>query len=250
MVFGAMKIAWPGQYDKHFGREGKEKEREAAKRMWMQDEAFSRLTEQQIAIGIKKMISGSEYMPSLASFVNFCKAKPEDLGIPSVAEAWREACNNSHEVLSHKWSHQAVYLAGKQTDWHQIRGASGEKEVSRLRNQFGYCYQALVNRLMAGEDISGEIPLAITDQSRKTVEQMQERRGREQVAKAMEEYGIPERLSASSAMDRMRASLSAPCQRKKTRREAQVLAITDYSKERLANVVAMRRRDLGVGGAA
>ena len=152
-VFGGMRIAWPSQYEKYYG-EGKEKERQASKRMWLGDDGFSRLTEQQIAIGLKNMVGKSKWMPSLAEFVEHCKPVAEDFGMPSPEDAYREASSNSaYPSNKANWSHEAVRVAGNMTSWWDMSHADNDARINDIKKRYIRNYETLVNQVMNGQEI-------------------------------------------------------------------------------------------------
>ncbi|GLQ31628.1 replication protein P [Litoribrevibacter albus] len=115
-------------------------------------------THDQLNHGIRKATEvGSPFWPSVGQFVQWCKPTPEDFGLPSVQEAYFEAAKNASRVRSHKFSHPAVRLAGGATGWFEL----ASQPESKIFKRFERNYQVLVNRVMAGEDLSAEIPKAL-----------------------------------------------------------------------------------------
>lgn len=110
-------------------------------------------TPEQLSCGMKQVRKDpSQFLPSVGQFIEWCKPSPEDYGLPGEHAAWFEVCANSHRILDYKWSHPAVYQAGRQTDWTQIRSMSNKPEVKKA---FMKAYEEVCKRVMAGEDISG-----------------------------------------------------------------------------------------------
>lgn len=112
----------------------------------------------------QKAIDGekSYQWPNIPDIIRLCKPSLSQLGLSDITTAFNEACQHAHEPTIHQWSHQAVYLAGKQTGWHTLRCDS---HLDRVRKQFAHDYQGLCNRLLAGHSIDNGGQLAITQQS-------------------------------------------------------------------------------------
>jgi len=98
-----------------------------------------------IAIGMRKARSNpSQFFPSIGEFIAWCKPSPEDLGLPSAQAAWRECCDNCHRKFAHRWSHPAVFEAGKRTGWFEIRHGSLKPK------HFEVIYQKVMDEVLAG----------------------------------------------------------------------------------------------------
>lgn len=106
------------------------------------------MTEAMIKRGFTRLLAReSAFVPNLNEFRTLCLPNPEDLGLPAVEIAYREACNNGHRVLGANWSHPAVYHAGKAVGWFELRS----EPDSRTRPRFKTAYAAICQRVMAGE---------------------------------------------------------------------------------------------------
>jgi hypothetical protein len=89
------------------------------------------------------------FFPSPGMFVKWCQPSPEILGMPTVEQAL-------HEIARHKPSHPAVILAAKATKYER-----NNLSASEYQPIFARSYEVLVRRVMAGEDLSIEIPKAL-----------------------------------------------------------------------------------------
>lgn len=89
--------------------------------------------------------------PNLTEFRILCRPQMKDFGLPPADRAYREACVASHSPSSAKWSHPAVYWAGKRFGWVELfQGSFGaEKRFSKI-------YEQICRRVMAGEKV--ELP--------------------------------------------------------------------------------------------
>ena len=81
-------------------------------------------TEKQILQGAKKIISTSEYLPTLNRMLECCEMSDKDGELPSPEKAYTEACTAGSPKSDFKWTHLAVYYAGKETGWYKLRNDS------------------------------------------------------------------------------------------------------------------------------
>lgn len=147
---------------------------------------------------------GSEaWPPQPLTFAALCEPRPSDLGLPDVADAWREACAGAHSPAGRRWSHEAVRLAGQAVGWWELMHVQPSR-LSRLESRFAREYQALVNRVMAGEGLTPRHLLE--SDSQRTPAELAERAGREAVQRQAEEAGLPQRMSASQGLAMMKAA--------------------------------------------
>ncbi|MAB24953.1 MAG: Replication protein P [Pseudomonadales bacterium] len=122
------------------------------------------------------------FLPSLGEFVGWCQFEPEELGLPPLEQAYREALRNSHpaSIGNEKWTHKAVFHATLACGRHSLLTLPGQ--TSRLK--FEKAYQQVQKQLMSGAVLSEPPP---PDQ------------------KALPKLGDP--AKARSALDAMRATL-------------------------------------------
>lgn len=69
---------------------------------------------EQLEQGIKvARNSGDTFLPPMAKFIKWCKPSYEDIGAPSIDQAYNEACQKSHPCYGEEknWSHEAVRYA-------------------------------------------------------------------------------------------------------------------------------------------
>ncbi len=106
------------------------------------------MTEGMIKKGFVKLLKReSQFVPNLGEFRKLCMTTPEEFGLPSTEAAYLEACNNGHRVLHAKWTHPAVYYAGKNTGWFELRSETSKVTRPRFKAE----YEALCDRVMNGE---------------------------------------------------------------------------------------------------
>ena len=172
------------------------------------------VTPGQLAIGLRRVRqqiqdaarqSDEVWPPMPIAFSALCQPKPEDLGLPITAEAWREATGNAHQPGQHRWSHEAVRLAGQAVGWWDLTHGGGESRTDRLEQRFRKEYSALVNRVMAGEQLQAYGLLI--HRSKLTAFDLAERASVEAAQKQAEAAGMPDRMNSEQAFRLMRANL-------------------------------------------
>ncbi len=108
-------------------------------------------TPEQIQMGMTKARRDeSDFFPSVGRFMKWCNPTPQDLGLPSTEEAYREAAYKYQSPSKKDWSHPAVYQAGKKTGWFFI-GTSPEKDSFP---KFKRAYAEICEQVMAGQNFS------------------------------------------------------------------------------------------------
>lgn len=89
--------------------------------------------------------------PTAVQFASACEPTPADLGYADAGCAWMTVCNNAHQPKAVKCP--AIRAAA--TDlWFELRQASGQQALSALERRFRKSYLAVINRVLAGEDIT------------------------------------------------------------------------------------------------
>lgn len=116
-------------------------------------------------ISDKQMISGVEAFKRKAStepfsvnpaeFVALCAPTASEVGMPLVEDAYRECCRYSSWIANHRWSHDAVYLAGRAVGW----GVLQTKPEKYSWPIFEKKYAALIDRVAGGESFAGKAPV-------------------------------------------------------------------------------------------
>jgi len=87
--------------------------------------------------------------PTIAEFLKLLQPAPETLGLPTLDNAYQEACRFSHDPSRHHWSHLCVQLAAQQAGYFRLRS-----ETERTtRPVFASHYQKLIERLVRGESL-------------------------------------------------------------------------------------------------
>ncbi|WP_422465892.1 replication protein P [Endozoicomonas sp. ALC013] len=114
----------------------------------------------QLEIGLNRVrLAGSEWPPTAPEFRKLCQPMPEELGLPTLAKAWREANEHASQPAHHGWSHRAVYLAGRASGWYELRNAGTAEECREVKRRFDAAYQALVNRECQGQPLEDQLSI-------------------------------------------------------------------------------------------
>lgn len=78
-----------------------------------------------IKVGLDKIrISESCFIPSPGEFIALCEPDPEQLGLPSLSQAYKEACETSHPCSGKKCSHEVIRYARNATGSHFLSSES------------------------------------------------------------------------------------------------------------------------------
>lgn len=108
--------------------------------------------------GLTKAKDCTEYL-TLPRFRELCRTSAQELGLPDAHAAYIEAAMSDGQRDRIKWSHPAVYHAGMQTGWFELR-RSTEKEIYPL---FKRNYEEICRRVLAGEDLSLPVQKVLPD---------------------------------------------------------------------------------------
>ena len=126
---------------------------QAAKKQWVQALFENDVVNQhQINIGMKKARKLSKpWFPSSGEFIEWCKPSLEDYGLLPVDQALRIWIDRKSK------SYPAIYAAAQATGSWALKSMK-HKDLLSL---FSRNYEIACNRVIAGEDLSNEIPLAL-----------------------------------------------------------------------------------------
>lgn len=153
-VFAEFEFAYHNQFHKAFASV---ESLVIAKKYWLS--SLEHYTPTQIVQAAKRLIKTQDYLPSIAALVRACEEGFDLFGLPAPRQAYYEACSAPSPKRSHRWSHEAVYYAGKVTGWYLL---ANEPEATAFP-AFEYNYTALCRRVMNGEALTIEIPQPIAD---------------------------------------------------------------------------------------
>lgn len=144
--------------------------------------ALQGLTPAQVGRGLSRCAihRADGWPPTLPEFRALCTPTAEDLRLPALDDAYREAALADKD---HRWSHPAVYAAARATGVFELRTLPEAKS----RPLFERAYEIVTRRVLAGERFDVPIP------------------------QALEKLPTPARPeTASAALAAMRAKLRAP----------------------------------------
>ncbi len=125
------------------------------KRLWL--EALASYPTEQILRGAKQAIETSEYLPTLHKMLECCHAALGEYGLVDARSAYIEACTASSPKSAQAWSHPAVYLAGRDSDWFFLSHNAEALTWPVFRDK----YSAYCGRAMAGEALTIPAPEAL-----------------------------------------------------------------------------------------
>jgi hypothetical protein len=112
------------------------------KRLWL--DALSDYPVDQILKGAKHAIKHSEYLPTLNRMLESCQQGLADLGLPLAHDAYVEACRAPSPKSAQRWSHPAVYLAGRDSDWYFLANNTERTSWPVFKEHYdGYCARVL-----------------------------------------------------------------------------------------------------------
>ena len=118
------------------------------KKLWL--ESLAHFPVEQILKGARHAIEHSEYLPTLNRMIECCQAGLVEFGLPSPHDAYVEACQASSPKSAQPWSHPAVYLAGRDSDWFFL--ANNEERITWP--VYREHYQRYCSAVLRGEDLS------------------------------------------------------------------------------------------------
>jgi hypothetical protein len=125
------------------------------KKLWL--ESLADYPVEQILRGAKHAIEHSEYLPTLNRMHECCQQGLSEFGLPTAHDAYVEACNAPSPKSAQNWSHPAVYLAGRDSDWFFL-GNNTERSTWPVYRDH---YQAYCARVMRGESVKVPAPEAL-----------------------------------------------------------------------------------------
>lgn len=151
------------------------------KKLWL--ESLEDYPVEQILRGAKHAIENSEYLPTLHRMHECCQQGLSEFGLPSAHDAYIEACNAPSPKSAQRWSHPAVYLAGRDTDWFFLSNNTERTTWPFYKDH----YQKYCARVMRGEVLEILAPEAI---ERDPVEPLSKEEQLAELARLRSESGI------------------------------------------------------------
>lgn len=134
-----------------------------AKREWAL--SLSGFSEAQLVAAVDRCKETLAWMPSISEFLAIIDQLDGGDGVPTVWDAYVEACRYAGQPTTANWSHPVVYHAGKETEWFRLR-TQEEREVFPV---FRYHYGMVKRRFHSGEPLEEPSARALEDKRALTV---------------------------------------------------------------------------------
>ena len=145
-VFALFRLNYHNQYYAAWSDAEQVKQ---VKRLWL--EALDAYPTAVILRAAQHAIEHSDYLPTLNRMIEACRLCLSNLGLPSPYDAYREACLAPSPKTDVAWSHPAVYLAGRDSDWFFLANEPQSKTWHVYREH----YERWVSRAARGEPLRG-----------------------------------------------------------------------------------------------
>jgi hypothetical protein len=146
-VFGLFLLNYHNQFYAAYPQEAQLVQ---IKRLWL--DALADIPVEQILKGAKHAIENSEYLPTLNRMLECCQQGLAEFGLPSAHDAYVEACQAASPKPAQAWSHPAVYLAGRDSDWFFLANNTERTTWPVFKEH----YQRYCARVLRGESL--EVP--------------------------------------------------------------------------------------------
>ncbi len=133
------------------------------KRLWL--ESLARFEPEVLRRGVKRVIENSEFLPTLHTMISHCEAESSE-GLPDAHSAYVEACQAPSPKATAKWSHPAVYYAGRDSDWFFLNSNSENKAYPIFERHYKkYCERVIAGEVLTPPDTPAlpetiEVPLS------------------------------------------------------------------------------------------
>lgn len=151
-IFALFRLNYHNQY---YAAYPNEEQLRQIKKLWL--ESLSDFPVEHILKGAKHAIEHSEYLPTLNRMLECCQQGLAELGLPTPHDAFVEACRAPSPKSSQRWSHPAVYLAGRDSDWFFLANNTERTSWPVFKEHYdGYCA-----RVLRGETLEIPAPAAL-----------------------------------------------------------------------------------------
>lgn len=129
------------------------------KKLWL--EVLREHPVEHILRAAKRTLETSDFLPTLNKMLNACFEALQDAGLPDPRSAYLEACRAGTPKSAQDWSHPAVYLAGRDSDWFFLANHSEASTWPVFREH----YQGYARRAANGEMLEIPEPAALPEHS-------------------------------------------------------------------------------------
>ncbi len=180
-VFTLLEDAYPLKFKRAFQSH---EDIVRAKRVWKN--SLQEFSPRRIVRAAQKALDTSKFFPDLSDLRELCKLRYDEVGLKEPLQAYYEACYAPQQTRDYRWSHIAVYLAGRETGWLMLR--SEEQRVAFP--VFERNYEILCNRVLEGEDLEASILKGLEDSRSKEAARQAEEAAQQQQRATMAAQGI------------------------------------------------------------
>ena len=165
-VFALFRLNYHNQYYKAYPDDGPLLQ---VKRLWKK--ALASYSPQHIQDAADEVIKTSEYLPTLNFMLQCCERRLGRLGLPDARTAYLEACRAGSPKSAQRWSHPAVYLAGRDSDWFVLANNPEKITWPLFRERYrDYCTE-----VMAGKKLEIPAPEALPEPTSQPVSKSEAR---------------------------------------------------------------------------
>jgi hypothetical protein len=151
-VFALFRLNYHNQYYAAFPDAEQVKQ---IKKLWL--DSLADYPVEHILKGAKHAIEHSEYLPTLNRMHECCRETLIEFGLPAAKDAYREACMAGDPKSAQPWSHPAVYLAGRDSNWYFLANNVEKLTWPVFRDH----YERYCTRALRGEQLSVPAPAAL-----------------------------------------------------------------------------------------
>ncbi|MGH1486031.1 MAG: replication protein P [Cellvibrionaceae bacterium] len=129
----------------------------SAKRLWL--ESLANYDPEIILKASHELIKQSDYLPTVSRMIKKCLELSTSNLLPDTHSAYIEACNAASPKQNHSWSHDAVFYAGKQSNWYFLASNSESIAFPIFKNH----YEKLCEHIINGGTLPPITQLALPD---------------------------------------------------------------------------------------
>ncbi|MEH6583178.1 MAG: replication protein P [Halioglobus sp.] len=177
-VFALFRLNYHNQYYAAFPDSAQVNQ---IKKLWL--DSLADYPVEQVLRGARHAIENSEYLPTLNRMHECCQHGLSEFGLPRAHDAYMEACNASSPKSAQPWSHPAVYLAGRDSNWFFLSNNTEYSTWPIYREH----YKQYCSRVMRGETLSIPEPEAL---ERDLVEPLSKSEQLEELQRLRSESGL------------------------------------------------------------
>ncbi|WP_372879173.1 replication protein P [Spongiibacter marinus] len=166
-MFAEFELVYHNQYNKAFANAEK---LSYAKKLWFSN--LCHIPPEQITAACHRAIRESEFLPTIKGILKYCEPDDQALGLPDPHSAYVEACRAPSPKNEYRWSHPAVYHAGRKSDWYFLANNTEQQAFPVYKRH----YQALCEQVRNGHTLHPPHPEALPAPEAKPLEPEEQRR--------------------------------------------------------------------------